>query len=81
MAFGNEMSGGVENIYIHNFIIKNVEEYAIQFKSNLDRSGYIRNVFIDRIFIDNAKTAIFFTNDYHSYSSGDNPSDFHHITI
>jgi len=31
--------------------------------------------------IDNAKTAIFFTNDYHSYRGGDSPSDFQHITI
>lgn len=81
MAFGSEMSGGVENIYIHNFIMQNVEEYAIQFKSNLDRGGYIRNVFIDGVFIDNAKTALYFTNDYHSYRGGDSPSDFHHITI
>lgn len=81
MAFGSEMSGGVENIYVNNFIMENVIEYAIQFKSNLDRGGYIRNVFIDGVFIDNAKTAIYFTNDYHSYRGGDSPSDFHHITI
>jgi len=81
MAFGSEMSGGVENVYVQNFIMKNVEAYAIQFKSNLDRGGYIRNVFIDGVFIDNAKTAIFFTNDYHSYRGGDSPSDFQHITI
>ncbi|MCF8380774.1 MAG: glycoside hydrolase family 28 protein [Bacteroidales bacterium] len=81
MAFGSEMSGGVENIYVSNFIMKNVKEYAIQFKSNLDRGGYIRNVFMDGVYIDNAKTAIYFTNDYHSYNGGDSPSDFHNITI
>jgi polygalacturonase len=81
LAFGSEMSGGLENIYIDNFHLKKVEQYAIQFKSNLDRGGYIRNVYIDGVFIDETKTAIFFTNDYHSYSGGNSPSEFSGIEI
>lgn len=81
LAFGSEMSGGVENIYIDNFFMKKVKQYAIQFKANKDRGGYIRNVFIDGVFIDTARTAVFFTNDYHSYSGGNYPSEFHHIEI
>jgi polygalacturonase len=81
MAFGSEMSGGMENIYIDNFIMKNVRQYAIQFKANRDRGGYIKDVFIDGVFIDTARTAIFFTNDYHGYRGGNHPSEFHHIEI
>ena len=81
LAFGSEMSGGVENIYIDNFYMKKVKQYAIQFKANRDRGGYIRNVFIDGVFIDEARTAVFFTNDYHGYSGGNYPSEFHQIEI
>lgn len=81
LAFGSEMSGGVENIFIDNFYMKNVQQYAIQFKANKDRGGYIKNVFIDGVFIDKAKTAVYFTNDYHSYSGGNSPSEFSFIDI
>ncbi len=81
LAFGSEMSGGMENIYIDNFFMRNVKQYAIQFKANKDRGGYIRNVFIDGVFIDSTKTAILFTNNYHSYSGGESPSEFHNIKI
>jgi polygalacturonase len=81
LAFGSEMSGGIEHIYIENFNMKKVEQYAIQFKANKDRGGYIRDVYIDGVFIDEAKTAVFFTNNYHSYSGGNYPSAFHNIEI
>lgn len=81
LAFGSEMSGGVENIYIENFYMKKVKQYAIQFKANKDRGGYIRNIYIDGVFIETAHTAIYFTNNYHSYSGGESPSEFNHIDI
>lgn len=81
IAFGSEMSGGIENIYVQNFVLKHVKSRAIQFKSNKDRGGYICNVFIDGVYIDSTHTALFFTNDYHGYNGGNFPSDYHHITI
>lgn len=81
LAFGSEMSGGIENVFVDNFIMKEVEQYAIQFKANSDRGGYIRNVSIDGVFIDSTMTAVFFTNNYHSYRGGKNPSEFHDIQI
>lgn len=81
LAFGSEMSGGMENIFVENFYMKNVKQYAIQFKSNLDRGAYIKQVYIDGVFIDKTQTAIFFTNNYHSYSGGNSPSDFYDISI
>jgi polygalacturonase len=81
IAFGSEMSGGVENIYIDNFYMQKVKQYAIQFKANRDRGGYIRNVFIDGVYIETAGTAIYFTNDYHGYSGGNNPSEFYNVDI
>ena len=81
LAFGSEMSGGVEHVYVENFYIGKAEQYAIQFKANRDRGGYIRDVFIDGVFIAEAKTAVFFTNDYHGYSGGNFPSEFYNIIL
>ncbi|MBD0778259.1 glycoside hydrolase family 28 protein [Maribacter sp. ANRC-HE7] len=81
IAFGSEMSGGIENVYVENFIMKTVEQNAIQFKSNQDRGGFIRNIYFDGVYIDQTKTAIFFTNNYHSYAGGNSPSEFHHIQL
>lgn len=81
MAFGSEMSGGIENVYVDNFYMEKVKKYAIQFKSNRDRAGFIREVFIDGVYIDTTATAIFFTNDYHSYRGGKSPSDFYDIEV
>jgi polygalacturonase len=81
IAFGSELSGGIENVYIQNFTMNKVDKYALQFKSNRDRGGFVRNVHIHGIEIDSTETAIFFTNDYHGYSGGDSASVFEHIYI
>ncbi|MBS2100173.1 glycoside hydrolase family 28 protein [Carboxylicivirga linearis] len=81
IAFGSEMSGGIESIYVENIALKHVRGKAIQFKSNKDRGGYIRNIFIDGVYIDTTRIALYFTNDYHSYAGGNSPADYHHITI
>jgi polygalacturonase len=81
IAFGSEMSAGAENIYIRNFELEKVDNYAIQFKSNLDRGGYLKNISLRGISIDSTATAVFFTNDYHSYSGGSSPSEFAYINI
>lgn len=81
LAIGSEMSGGVENVFIHDFDFNYVDAYGIQFKSNRDRGGYIRDVLIRDIKIQVAKTPIFFTNDYHGYSGGNTPSSIENISI
>lgn len=81
-AVGSEMSGGVENVYVHNVRIGDVKSKAIQFKSNRDRGGHIRNVHIQNVSARSAEGHfIFFTNDYHSYRGGHSPSDFSNITL
>lgn len=81
LAFGSEISAGAENIYVRNFEMEKVDNYAIQFKSNRDRGGYLKNISVRGITIDSTSTAVFFTNDYHSYSGGDSPSEFAYIKI
>ena len=82
IAFGSEMSGGVENIYIENFIMDKVMSEGVQFKANKDRGGYIRNINIRNITVDSAKNhLIYFTNDYHGYRGGNAPSEFYQISF
>jgi polygalacturonase len=82
IAFGSEMSGGIENIYIENMKLGKVKGEAIQFKANKDRGGYIRDVFIRNIETDTVgRHLLYFTNDYHSYRGGNAPSEFYNIHI
>ncbi|MHC4874689.1 MAG: glycoside hydrolase family 28 protein [Planctomycetota bacterium] len=76
-AIGSEMSGGVENIYVHNCSIGNITAEAIQFKSNKDRGGVIKNIHVSDITVKSAGAHfLFFTNDYHSYRGGEAPTEF-----
>ncbi|SHF32139.1 Glycosyl hydrolases family 28 [Mariniphaga anaerophila] len=81
ISFGSEISGGIENVYASNLSFKKVRKYALQFKSNKDRGGYIKSVFVNGIQIDSTQTGISFTNQYHSYSGGNYPSSFENIRI
>jgi polygalacturonase len=81
ISFGSELSGGIENVFVENLVFKKVRKYGLQFKSNKDRGGYIKNVVIKGIQIDTTQTCISFTNQYHSYSGGNYPSLFENIRI
>jgi polygalacturonase len=81
ISFGSEISGGVENVYAENLQFKKIRQYGMQFKSNKDRGGFIRNVVLNGIQIESANTCISFTNQYHSYSGGNSPTSFENICI
>ncbi len=81
ISFGSELSGGIENVFVENLVFKKIRQYGLQFKSNKDRGGYIRNIVLDGITIDTVETCISFTNQYHSYSGGNSPSAFENIRI
>lgn len=81
LCIGSEMSGGVENIYMENIRIGTVKN-AIYFKSNLDRGGYIRNVFVNNIDIERAKGAILrFETNYFGYRGGGHTSLYENFRI
>ncbi len=81
ISFGSEISGGAENVYAENLQFGKIREYGLQFKSNKDRGGYIRNIVLNGIRIDTVNTCISFTNQYHSYSGGNSPTTFENIRI
>lgn len=82
IAFGSELSGGIENIFVENFRMGKVRSKAIQFKANKDRGGYVKNIHIRNVEVDESEGDLFyFTNNYHGYRGGEAPSAFHDIYI
>lgn len=80
-CIGSEMSGGVENVFVQNYCVLATDN-GINFKCNLDRGGYIRNVHLQNIEIDScARYGILFQMDYHSYRGGNFPPDFRRFRL
>jgi polygalacturonase len=80
VAIGSEMSGGVRNVWVDGFTMQEAK-HALYFKSNLDRGGMIRDVFIRRIFADKVHSVLVFSNNYHSYRGGNAPTDFRDVYV
>ena len=57
LCIGSEISGGVRNIFVKDIIMKSVTD-AIFFKSNLDRGGYIQNIYIKNIKVETARSSL-----------------------
>lgn len=85
LCIGSEMSGGVRGVYMLDVEIGNVKN-ALLFKSNLDRGGYIEQVYVDSITIGKVAGAVLrFETNYFGYRGGHFParySDFQirHVT-
>ncbi|MDY3783942.1 MAG: glycoside hydrolase family 28 protein [Candidatus Cryptobacteroides sp.] len=81
LCIGSEMSAGVEDVYMFDTHVGNCHS-AIYFKSNLDRGGAIRNVWVERIVVDTVRTAfIRFENNYHGGRGGNFPTLFENFRI
>lgn len=81
LCIGSEMSGGVRNVYMKNIEIGDVKNVLL-FKSNLDRGGYIENVYIDSIDIKSAAGAVLrFETNYFGYRGGNFPASYSDFEI
>lgn len=56
LCIGSEMSGGVRNIFMENCRVGNALS-TVYFKSNLDRGGVIRDVWVRNVRVERAKGA------------------------
>jgi len=81
LCIGSEMSAGVENVFMYNVDVGDCYT-ALYFKSNLDRGGFIRNVWVKDISVKHVKTAfIRFENNYHGGRGGYHPTTFQNFKI
>jgi len=71
LAVGSEVSGGVSHVYFLDNLVRQAR-FAFVVKSNLDRGGYVQDVFVNKLAalaVSNACLAL--THDYHSPRGGD----------
>lgn len=81
LCIGSEMAAGVENVYMYNVHVEDCHT-AIYFKSNLDRGGFIRNVWVNNVTSNHVRTAfIRFENNYHGGRGGFHPTTFENFTL
>lgn len=74
VVLGSEMSAGIQNIYIENCTTSGYLKRGIYFKTNADRGGFIKNVFVRNIDLDEVEDAIYITSNYMGEGS-EFPSD------
>ena len=81
LCIGSEMAAGVENVYMENVTISNCLS-GVYFKSNLDRGGFIKNVWVKNVTCDSVRTAfIRFETNYHGARGGFHPTLFQNFLI
>lgn len=80
VCVGSEISGGIRNVFVENVIVTSCSD-AIYFKSNLDRGGYICDIYVRNIRVEKAlKAVIKFESDYKK-SSQTYPTHFYNFDI
>ncbi|MBA7655980.1 hypothetical protein ES703_63893 [subsurface metagenome] len=79
LAIGSEMSGGVKNVFLENCSMENGA--ALYLKSNLDRGGYIEDVWIRNLKIGKTGHVVRMRHNYHGYRGGNSPAIFRNIHI
>jgi len=81
LCIGSEMSAGVRNVFMENVVVKNSLS-GVYFKSNSDRGGFIRNVWIRNVTCDSVRTALIrFETNYHGSRGGFHPTLFKNFLI
>lgn len=81
ICIGSEMSGGVSNVFIQNNIVIRAK-HALCFKCNLDRGGFVKNIFIQNLKVELSDSAmLIFRTDYHSYRGNHFPPKFNNFYV
>lgn len=63
IAIGSEMSGGISEIQVHGLRLQNTKT-AVRLKTSPGRGGYVRNIYISNVVMNNVKIAIRFSSYY-----------------
>ena len=81
VCIGSEIAGGVRNVFIENIDIPKSSN-ALYFKSNLDRGGYIENIFVRNISTGTVVSSLIrFEPNYKGERSAFHPTRFKNFNI
>jgi hypothetical protein len=78
IAIGSECSGGVRNVFVYDCDYESGN--VLYCKSNLDRGGYIKDIYVKNLKIGKARI-LRLRNNYHGYRGGNFPTEFRNINI
>ncbi|GGF11337.1 glycoside hydrolase family 28 protein [Flavobacterium limi] len=70
VVIGSEMSAGVQNVFVENCQTVGYLKRGIYLKTNADRGGFIKNVFVRNIQLDEVEDCLYITANYHGEGKG-----------
>jgi polygalacturonase len=70
VVIGSEMSAGVQNVFVENCKTVGYLKRGIYLKTNADRGGFIKNIFVRNIQLDEVEDCIYITANYHGEGKG-----------
>ncbi|PTT02574.1 glycoside hydrolase, partial [Flavobacterium sp. HMWF030] len=70
VVIGSEMSAGVQNVFVENCKTVGYLKRGIYLKTNADRGGFIKNVFVRNIELNEVEDCIYITANYHGEGNG-----------
>ncbi len=70
VVIGSEMSAGVQNVFVENCTYAGYCKRGIYLKSNADRGGFIRDIYINNVEFGDVEDGVFITSYYHGEGKG-----------
>lgn len=70
VVLGSEMSAGIRNVFVENCKTTGYLKRGIYVKTNADRGGYIKNIFVRNIELDQVEDCLYITANYHGEGHG-----------
>ncbi|WKL49477.1 glycoside hydrolase family 28 protein [Flavobacterium pectinovorum] len=70
VVLGSEMSAGIQNVYVENCKTVGYLKRGIYIKTNADRGGFIKNIFVRNIQLDEVEDCLYMTANYHGEGHG-----------
>lgn len=70
LVIGSEMSAGVQNVFVENCTYGGYCKRGIYLKSNPDRGGFIRNIYVNNVRFGEVEDCFFITSFYHGEGAG-----------
>ncbi|SFU27519.1 Polygalacturonase [Pustulibacterium marinum] len=72
LVIGSEMSAGVQDVFVENCTAHGYLKRGIYFKTNADRGGFIKDIYIDNVSFKDTEDCFYITANYHGEGSGFN---------
>lgn len=70
VVLGSEMSAGIQNVYVENCKAVGYLKRGIYIKTNADRGGFIKNIHVRNIQLDEVEDCLYITANYHGEGKG-----------